>query len=591
MKPVLAKMPKRRLVAITTLVCIFTMLTSMVSFGMNDYPTNKNSYNSMAQSESRKEPAEADKDFSPRNGNGLAREKGILYFYKNGNKCVDGWIKDGKLSYYANQDGVLSKNEKKVIDGNEYVFDKSGIMYKDIFKFEGEVYYAGTDGAIRKNSWITFNGNKYLAKETGVLYSNTIINIGGKYYGFDSFGRLYTGLFFNANKKYISGEDGAIKFSQWSTINGYKYYSKEDGSVATDESVVIDNASYSFNKDGKLIVNNWIESDGYTYYMDNNGSFYKNGVYNIDNKLYGFDIKGRKLIGLFTLNSDKYYADDKGVISKSSWNKIDGKYYYSNYDGKFTGYGIHSIGQTDYAFNSDGSLASGLFTYGSKEYIVSENGEVLKNGVKKYNGKSYYAGTDGHIYKNTLITFGAPKYFAKEDGSLACNETIRYDGKTYKFGSNCEIVIDKSIHERIISIAKNEIGTKIGKKYWDNMFKGSPAYRNGDSTPWCACFVKWCFDTAGEGSRISGVKNKAYVPSYRAWGQNSGIWTSTPSPGDIVVFRWSSTSSGSHIGFVESVNGNKITTIEGNTGRSYHGEVKRNTYNINSKYVFGFIHY
>lgn len=592
MKPVFKKMQKRRVASIITLVCIFTMLTSMVSFGINDYTTSNNSYVSLSQSESRNVPAEDSKDFSPRNGNGLARENGTLYFYKNGNKCVDGWIKDGKLLYFADPDGKLYNDVKKTIDGNEYIFDRSGIMYKDIFKFKGEAYYAGNNGVIRKNSWINFNGNRYLANADGVLYSNTIINIDGNNYAFDTYGRLYTGIFFNGDKKYISRENGILKVSEWSEIDGCKYYSKSDGTLAANESLEIDNVSYSFSKDGKLIVANWINSeDGYSYYMGNDGSLYKNGVFNIDNKLYGFDTKGRKLVGLFNINSEKYYADKNGVIIKNSWNLVDGKYYYSNNDGKLMKNGIHNINNTDYAFNNDGSAISGLFTHDNKQYIASEKGEVLKNGIKKYNGKSYYASTDGHIFKNTLITFGPPKYFAKEDGTLACNETIRYGGRTYKFDSNCEIVIDYSLHERIIEAARNEIGTKTGKKYWDNLFNGSPGYVNGDSTPWCACFVKWCFDKIGEGSRISGVKNKAYVPSYRAWGLSNGLWTNTPSPGDIIIFRYSPSSSGSHIGFVESVNGNSITTVEGNTGRSNHGEVKRNTYNINSSYIFGFIHY
>lgn len=587
MKPVFAKMQKRRVVAVMTLVCIFTMLTSMVSFGIDDYTTSNNDYRSLSYSQSKSEPLQDNADFSPQNGNGLAREDGILHYYRDGVILNNGWIKDGNLSYYATPDGVLYSDVKKEIDGNEYVFDKSGIMYTDIFRFEGNAYYANSSGIIQKNQWIDFNGNKYLAKEDGTLYSDTVINIGGNNYGFDIYGRLYTGIFYCKDKKYISGNDGIIKISAWSTVNGSKYYSKDDGSLAVDESLPIDNVSYSFDKDGKLIVNKWLQySDGYSRYLGENGTFYKNGVFSIDKQLYGFDQEGRLLKGSFAINNDRYYSDNKGVISKNAWNVINGKRYYSNNDGKLMKNGIHKIGQTDYAFNEDGSARSGLFTYNDKLYIASDKGEVLKNGVKNYNGKFYYASTDGHIFKNTLITFGPPKYYAKSDGSLARSETIKYNGKTYKFGSDCVIIPEENPHAKILSIARNEIGTKIGKKYWDNMFGGSPYYVNSYNTPWCACFIKWCFDRAGYSSKISGVRNKAYVPTYTAWGNTNRIWTNSPKPGDIVIFNNSS-----HIGFVDSVNGRTITTVEGNTGYSYHGEVKRNTYNINSSYIYGFIHY
>ncbi len=592
MKPVFAKLQKRRAVSIFTLVCIFTMLTSIFSFGIDTY-ANYDDANSLSYSISKTEPIPDTGDFSAKNGNGLARENGKLYFYKNGKKCADGWIKSGKLMYYADSEGILATSTKKTIEGNEYIFDKSGIMFTDIFRFEGEAYYSGNDGVIRKDSWINFNGNKYLAKQDGTLYSNSVYNIGGNYYGFDIYGRLYTGSFTLGGKRYIAGSDGILKVSCWTTINGNKYYLKSDGSIASNETIEIDNIVYTFDKDGKSIPNDrWIESDdGYSYYLGKDGKLYKNGIFKIDNNLYAFDIKGRKLKGLFEINGNRYFSNDSGIIYQNNWNTINGKRYYSKEDGSLVSYGIHEIDSVDYAFDKDGATLSGLFTYNNELYIASETGEVLKNGVKKFNGKSYYASTDGHVFRNTLITFGPPKYFAKKDGSLACDETIEYYGRIYKFGKDCVIIVEEAPRENILEIAKNEIGTKIGKKYWESVFGSSYAYSNGDSTPWCACFVKWCFDKAGQGDRLKGVSNKAYVPSYTAWGNRNNLWTKNPSPGDIIIFRYSASSTGSHIGFVESVRGNTITTVEGNTGTSYHGEVKRNTYDINSWYIYGFIHY
>lgn len=76
--------------------------------------------------------------------------------------------------------------------------------------------------------------------------------------------------------------------------------------------------------------------------------------------------------------------------------------------------------------------------------------------------------------------------------------------------------------------------------------------------------------------------------------QNAGIWledgTITPKAGDIIVFNWDTKTQpnngySDHIGFVESVSGGKITTIEGNT---QGGIVARNTYSVGYGCIRGF---
>src|SRR5699024_6445297 len=68
--------------------------------------------------------------------------------------------------------------------------------------------------------------------------------------------------------------------------------------------------------------------------------------------------------------------------------------------------------------------------------------------------------------------------------------------------------------------------------------------------------------------------------------KNKGIWRglAKPVPGDIVVFDWQKNGWADHIGFVEAVNGNTITTIEGNTSR----HVARRTYAWNDWRIAGY---
>src|SRR5699024_5370913 len=64
------------------------------------------------------------------------------------------------------------------------------------------------------------------------------------------------------------------------------------------------------------------------------------------------------------------------------------------------------------------------------------------------------------------------------------------------------------------------------------------------------------------------------------------IWRglAKPAPGDIVVFDWQKNGWADHIGFVETVNENMVTAIEGNTSK----QVARRTYQWNDWRVAGY---
>lgn len=116
----------------------------------------------------------------------------------------------------------------------------------------------------------------------------------------------------------------------------------------------------------------------------------------------------------------------------------------------------------------------------------------------------------------------------------------------------------------VLRIARNELGTTSGKKYWDAYFKGSMNYVNGFQTPYCACFVSWVMSKAGV--KASGIP-AAYCPYICRDGRNAGKTVSKYSaePGDIVLFDWNGDGLSDHVGLVESNQGSYLQTIEGNT--------------------------
>lgn len=147
-----------------------------------------------------------------------------------------------------------------------------------------------------------------------------------------------------------------------------------------------------------------------------------------------------------------------------------------------------------------------------------------------------------------------------------------------------------SLLQTVLNNAKSYIGTRQGdakhrvliNKY--NAVKPLPVgYTLKQSDDWCAAFVTVIGDISGASQYIG---RECGVQRFIQVFKNKGIWRglNKPRPGDIIVFDWQKNSWADHIGFVEKVEGNKVTTIEGNTSR----RVARRTITWNDWRVTGY---
>jgi len=249
-----------------------------------------------------------------------------------------------------------------------------------------------------------------------------------------------------------------------------------------------------------------------------------------------------------------------GILTDARFIAVDGKIYYAQ---------------------NGGEIASGTFTVNGKTYKAKSSGEVY-TGLFKYGSAYYYADKNGAV-KTTegLITVSGKNYYVQKGGKIAVSKTVTVSNKVYKASSTGVLTLTKYSYSELIAIAEKEVGTKTGKKYWEEYFGTS--FKNGDATPWCGTFVTWCYKHAGLYNLIKGIKNLAYVPSYTAYANKNNLWVSTKSakPGDIIIFG-----SSSHVGLVKKVSGNTIITIEGNTGSTTNGEVKEKTYTIGNSWIY-----
>lgn len=132
---------------------------------------------------------------------------------------------------------------------------------------------------------------------------------------------------------------------------------------------------------------------------------------------------------------------------------------------------------------------------------------------------------------------------------------------------------EKSEVEKIIEVAKGELGylekksnsqldSKTGNAGYNNYVKYWSVKPEWNGAYWCAAFVCWVFTEAlGKERAKQLLKHYPYVycPTL------AGLFTkySNPKVGDIVIF-WKN-GAFAHTGIVIAVDGDKFTTIEGNT--------------------------
>lgn len=198
----------------------------------------------------------------------------------------------------------------------------------------------------------------------------------------------------------------------------------------------------------------------------------------------------------------------------------------------------------------------------------------------QYTSKGSVNGINGNV---DLSHQYEPFYF------IVNNSSSQADG----IDSEPKKEITKSELEKVIEVAKAEIGylekrsnsqlddktANAGDrnfvKYWSVKPEWNGAY-------WCAAFICWVFTEAlGKQRAKELLKHYPYVycPTL------AGLFTkySTPQVGDIVIF-WKN-GEYAHTGLVIAVNGNRFTTIEGNTSGASTvvpngGGVCQKTYNL-----------
>ncbi len=156
-----------------------------------------------------------------------------------------------------------------------------------------------------------------------------------------------------------------------------------------------------------------------------------------------------------------------------------------------------------------------------------------------------------------------------------------------------EPLANESVKQKIVSIAQAEVGnkendpiicwTKYTQWYLDQEGKYcSPSYVPTEYEAWCAMFVSWVQNQAGDTtvSRFCSCTDGINKYTQKGRWRNVGY---VPDPGDIVFFC-NSGGAITHVAIVESVSNGMVNTIEGNFLYDGVYQVKRWSYNCSTGY-------
>lgn len=199
--------------------------------------------------------------------------------------------------------------------------------------------------------------------------------------------------------------------------------------------------------------------------------------------------------------------------------------------------------------------------------------------IEKYNAttnKKYYLTVENATaYKDTVISYYQTYYYR------VCG--VHRESEAHRFYENAAGAYSNQIRINpqayvAVSTALTQQGEK-GYKFCNDMNKGK-------LVDWCAIFAGWSLKQGGFDLTKCG-----YHANVGNWCDNlyslglfeySGSYT--PNQGDVIIFGTSSFRS--HIGVVVGVNGNYVTTIEGNAAvpSSYSGDWMANSYVVKNEY-------
>lgn len=132
-------------------------------------------------------------------------------------------------------------------------------------------------------------------------------------------------------------------------------------------------------------------------------------------------------------------------------------------------------------------------------------------------------------------------------------------------------------NQNTVDIALSQVGNVGGQPYWS-------WYGFDSRVEWCACFVSWVLNQAGYSEPKFAACQSQGVPYFSSNGRWANRGYKDIAPGDVIFFDWQGDGHSDHVGIVIGTDGNRVYTVEGNSGDA----CKVRDYDLNSSVIMGY---
>jgi uncharacterized protein YukE len=244
----------------------------------------------------------------------------------------------------------------------------------------------------------------------------------------------------------------------------------------------------------------------------------------------------------------------------------------------------------EYTTKASQTLDAGLAVKGAggQAALIRAVGQVVDL-VRGYTGESakHYAGVQQQL-RDSVTQLKALEHTVDHDGVVDPTHTThkprpkanhRPAPKPTKPHGHGHPATHSGTADKIKTVARSQLGYHEGP---GNQNKYGPA------ESWCALFATWVWRKSGVD-----IPSLAFTGAVYDWGRAHHLaydahHLNQARPGDVLLFGSGpqNTSTSTHIGIVESVHGNQVTLIEGNSS----DRVQRVTHTLSSSTFYGGVH-
>lgn len=402
----------------------------------------------------------------------------VWYYYANGVRYRNQWVKSNNLWYYMDSDGVMLKGWQ-TLNGVDYYFDSNGAMATGWRKVEanddrdsyssgpmagssssGSNWYyfapAGTKGYAEGEmvqGWLQLGDKWYYLADDNVESENVVFEYGQMVYGeveIDGneyfFGKENEGVMrtgFIKDSEINNSNSSSIRpGGSYSDREGTYYYGTSGSRIGmkwADSWLNLNNEWYYFDEEGKMVGGQmatdsrgrWCDYDSadatYYYYLDPSSGKMQTGWINVKESS---NSTSNSPVGSGSSSGKYYQYYDASGAMHFGWLNLSGKWYYLAK--------AEDVGNSTFEGYVVGQMATGYKEIDGDGFYLNNSGVMETSTWKDIDKESYYFGSNGAMVRSKslddieVIKRSGRNYPVDIDGSpLEEDMTVYYYASRY----------------------------------------------------------------------------------------------------------------------------------------------------------------